>query len=116
MKIDEIIAKIDKPLQPEMPISIIKIVVADAFHTTVIDIESRRRGEDISLIRQVAMYLIRQKTNLSLLATGIQLGDRTPATVSFGYQKIARALNGSPSLKHKISEIEQVLEREGEKL
>ena len=113
MKIDEIIAKIDKPYQPEIPVSIIKVAVADAFYTTVVALESRGRGEDIALIRQVAMYLIRQKTNLSLSATGKQLGGRTPATVSFGYQKIANALKSNPSLKRKVSKIEQVLEGYG---
>lgn len=107
-KIDEIISKIDKPYQPEIPVSVIKIAVADAFHTTVIALESRGRNKEIALSRQVAMYLIRQKTNLSLLATGKQLGDRTPATVSFGYQKIANAFESNPFLKRKVSEIEQV--------
>lgn len=112
MKIDEIIAKIDTPIQTEIPVSTIKAAVANVFHTTVTALESRARNEDIALIRQVAMYLLRQKTALTLFAIGKHLGDRTPATVAFGYQKIANALGGSTCLNRKISEIEKILEVE----
>lgn len=110
--LDRIIDKIEKPYipkEPEVPVSLIKVAVADAFYTTVATLEGKGRDESIALTRQVAMYLIRQKTDLSLDATGRQLGNRTPATVSFGYQKIAKALKKRPSLRRKISEIEQIL-------
>ncbi len=117
MKLGEIIKKIEKPylpVEPEIPVSLIKTVVAEAFYSTVYELESKRRDENTALVRQVAMYIIRQKTNLSLSAIGKQLGDRTSATVSFGYQKIAGALRTTPSLRRKISEIEQVLHRSRE--
>ncbi len=113
MTVDEIIARIEKPYQPEIPeipMSTIKLAVADAFYTTVKELESKGRDELIALPRQVTMYLIRQKTNSSLATIGRELGGRTPATASFGYQKIANALKSSPSLRRKISEIEQVLD------
>ena len=112
MDVDRIINKIEKPYIPkipEVPVSLIKAAVADAFYTTVEGIESKGRDECLTLTRQVAMYLIRQKTNLSLEAVGLELGYRTPSTVSFGYQKIAGALKNNPSLRRKVSEINQVL-------
>jgi len=113
-KVDKIIARIEKPYQPEIPeipVSTIKLAVADAFYTTVKELESKGRGDEhLTLTRQVAMYLIRQRTDSSFTAIGRILGDRTPATVSFGYQKIANALEKNPSLRRKLSEIEQVLD------
>ncbi|KKN60097.1 hypothetical protein LCGC14_0535660 [marine sediment metagenome] len=109
MKPDQIITLRDKPCQIELPAADIKAAVADAFSVSVEVLESKGREDYIALARQVAMYLIRQNTSLSLLETGSYLGDRSPATVSFGYQKIANALNDNPCLKGKVDEIKRVL-------
>jgi len=88
------------------PHLIIEAVVA-SFQLTPQDLKSRKRDKETALARQVAMYLIRQEANWSLTQIGKELGDRSPATVSHAYEKIANDINNSPYLRRKISDIQQ---------
>ena len=91
---------------PISPSLIIEAVV-NGFQLSPSDLKSRKRNETTALARQVAMYLIRQETNFSLARTGQELGNRSPATVSHAYQKIADDIANSPSLRRKVFEIQQ---------
>ena len=91
---------------PITPRLIIEAVV-NSFQLSPADLKSRKRDEATALARQVAMYLIRQETDCSLAKTGQELGNRSPATVTYAYQKIANDINNNPSLKRKIFEIQR---------
>lgn len=97
----------DKPV-PVTP-ALIKEAVANGFQLTLSDLKGRKRDEATALARQVAMYLIRQDTDCSLAETGRELGGRSPATVSHAYQKIAGAINDSPSLRRKLTDIRKTI-------
>lgn len=88
------------------PLLIIEAVV-NTFQLTPTDLKSRKKDEATVLARQVAMYLMRQETDCSLDEVGKQLGGRSPATVSYAYQKIATSLNDCPSLQRKVYDIQQ---------
>ncbi len=90
-------------------LNLIVEAVVNSFQLTPSDLKSRKRDEATALARQVAMYLIRQETNCSLAKIGQELGGRSPATVSYAYQKIANDINNSPSLRRKISDIQQAI-------
>ncbi len=90
------------------PLLIIEAVV-NSFQLTPTDLKSRKKDEATVLARQVAMYLIRQETDCSLDEVGKELGGRSPATVSYSYQKIATSLNDCPSLQRKVFDIQQRL-------
>ncbi len=94
--------------KPVTPLLIIEAVV-NSFQLTPTDLKSRKKDESTVLARQVAMYLIRQETDCSLEQVGQELGGRSPATVSYAYQKIATSLNDCPSLQRKVFEIQQRL-------
>ena len=81
--------------------------VVNSFQLTPADLKGRKRDEATALARQVTMYLIRQETDYSLAEIGRELGGRSPATISHAYQKIASVLNNSPSLRHKVFDIQQ---------
>lgn len=81
--------------------------VADSFQLATVDLTSRRRNKETALARQVAMYLIKQETNYSLVQIGKELGGRNPSTVSHACEKIANDINASPRLKRKIFDIQQ---------
>jgi len=87
--------------------SLIMEAVVTSFQSTPADLKSRKRNEATVLARQVAMYLIRQETDCSLAEVGQELGGRSPATVSYAYQKIASDINNSPSVRRKIFDIQQ---------
>jgi len=93
---------------PVTPHLIMEAVV-NSFQLTPSDLKGRKRDEATALARQVAMYLIRQETDCSLAEIGQELGGRTPATVSYSYQKIAEDINNSPSLRRKVFEIQREL-------
>lgn len=81
---------------------IILKAVAEVFDLDLSELVGRRRTSDVALARQVAMYLIRQETNLSLDAVGNLLGERRPATVSHGYQVVAKALESNANISGKV--------------
>jgi chromosomal replication initiator protein len=83
--------------------------VVEHFQITPSDLKGRKRDEATVLARQVAMYLLRQETDCSLAEIGKELGGRTPATVSYAYQKIAKDINNNPSFQRKIFDIRQEL-------
>jgi len=91
---------------PITPGRIIEAVV-NSFQLTPSDLRGRKRDEATALARQVAMYLIRQETNCSLAEVGQELGDRSPATISHAYQKIATDINNNPSLRRRIFDIQR---------
>jgi len=81
--------------------------VANSFQIATADLKSRRRDQETALARQVAMYLIKQETNCSLIQIGRELGGRNPSTVSHACEKIANDVNASPHLRRKILDIQQ---------
>ena len=81
--------------------------VANSFQIAPVDLKSRRRDKETALARQVAMYLIKQETNYSLVQIGKELGGRNPSTVSHACEKIANDINASPHLRRKILDIQQ---------
>lgn len=92
-----------------MTISVGSIIdmVADTFDLTASELKNKRRDAATVLARQVAMYVIRQETDFSLAEVGKELGGRSPATITYGYVKIATLLPKSPSLREKVAVIQQ---------
>jgi chromosomal replication initiator protein len=97
----------NEPKTASITPSLIMEAVVNNFQLTPSDLKSRKRDEATALARQVTMYLIRQETDCSLAEIGRELGGRSPATVSYAYQKIASDINNSPSLRRKILDIQQ---------
>jgi chromosomal replication initiator protein len=66
--------------------------VAAAFGTQTSELVGKRRDKETALARQVAMYLMREETSVSLSEIGDFLGGRDHSTVSHGYEKISHSL------------------------
>lgn len=92
-------------------VNLTKIVekVADSFQLSVEDLKSRKRGKNIIIARQIAMYLIRQETGASLSQISKELGDREPITISQACKKIASDVESNSSLRQQVTEIQQDL-------
>jgi chromosomal replication initiator protein len=71
------------------PEIIIKIV-AQAYQLEVEDLLSNSRRREISLARQVGMYLMRQHTDLSLPRIGQAFGGKDHTTVMYSCDKITQ--------------------------
>ncbi len=93
---------------PPSPALIAEAVAAD-FQISLSDLKGRKRNEATVLARQVSMYLIRQETDRSLSEIGRELGGRSPATISYAYEKIANCINNDPHLRRQVFNIQQKL-------
>ncbi len=66
----------------------IQKTVCDHFALKIADIKAKKRTKEIALPRQVAMYLSRQLTNLSLNDIGKSFGGKDHATVLYACKQI----------------------------
>jgi len=102
------IANKEPQLAPISP-HLITETVAGTFQLTLNDLRGRRRDEATVQARQMCMYLMRQETECSLSEIGRELGDRSPATISYAYEKMSNAINNDQHLKRQVFNIQQKL-------
>ena len=79
--------------------------VADHFNLTAEELIAKRKDRKTTLARDVAIYLMREGYNFSLIEIGRELGGRNHATILHGYEKIASELSINPNLSKQIEEI-----------
>ncbi|MFY9814102.1 MAG: chromosomal replication initiator protein DnaA [Dehalococcoidales bacterium] len=102
------IASKEPKLAPITP-HLITETVAGTYQLTLSNLRGRRRDEVTAQARQICMYLMRQETECSLSEIGRELGDRSPATISYAYEKMSDAINNDPHLKRQVFNIQQKL-------
>jgi len=95
-----------EPIAPVTPSQIIE-AVASFCKLTIPALTGRDRHERWVLARQVAVYLIRQETDLTLAQIGKEIGGRNPSTINFAYGKIANLLLTDDILKMAIHSIQK---------
>jgi chromosomal replication initiator protein len=83
--------------------------VAAHYKVALKDLRGRARTKEIVLPRQVAMYLIREETSVSLVDIGQTLGGRDHTTVMHGIEKIERELTADPTLRSQMMAIREAL-------
>lgn len=86
-------------------IALIKDVVAEHYGIKLEDFNSKRRHRSISYPRQIAMYLSRELTDLSLPKIGTEFGGRDHTTVIHAHEKITKDIDSNPNTENKIEEI-----------
>jgi chromosomal replication initiator protein len=86
-------------------ISIEKIIetTAEHFHLTASDLCGKRRTKDIAFARQVAMYLARELTELSLPKIGEGFGGRDHTTVLYATRKIEKLITKENDIKMMVN-------------
>jgi chromosomal replication initiator protein len=94
----EVAREVLKDLFPDgagRPITIeqIQAAVCEAFRVSLADLKGDKRSQDIVYPRQVAMYLARELTDLSLPKIGAKFGGRDHSTVIHAKDKISKLLN-----------------------
>ncbi|MBU5668470.1 chromosomal replication initiator protein DnaA [Peptoniphilus sp. MSJ-1] len=83
----------------------IKSEVAKKYGLTVDDLNSRKRTKQIAYPRQIAMYITRELTDLSLPKIGDVFGGRDHSTVIHAYDKISADLESDPIFKIEITNL-----------
>ncbi|MFL0250097.1 chromosomal replication initiator protein DnaA [Clostridium neuense] len=89
----------------QITIESIQDVVASYFNIKIDDFKSARRTRNITYPRQIAMYLCRKLTDMSLPKIGEEFGGRDHTTVIHAYEKISAGLKEDEELKYTIKEI-----------
>ena len=78
---------------------------ATYFKLTVDDLYGSSRSQAVATARQIAMYLCRERTSLSLPKIGQLFGNRDHTTVMYAYKKISELMKERRSIYNQVSEI-----------
>jgi ATPase involved in DNA replication initiation len=89
----------------QVTIGLIQEVVANYYNLQISDFKSARRTRNVAFPRQIAMYLSRKLTDMSLPKIGEEFGGRDHTTVIHAYEKISGNLKVDESLQNAVSEL-----------
>lgn len=100
---------ISKKQGKNITIDSIQDVVSSYFNLRVEDFKSQRRTRNVAYPRQIAMYLSRKLTDMSLPKIGEEFGGRDHTTVIHAYEKISENLKTDEGLQSTIDDITKKL-------
>lgn len=84
--------------------------VAQYYKISENSILSKKRTKEIAFARQVAMYLAKQLTNLTLETIGLNFGGKDHATVLYAYNSIKELLKKDSTIQNQVLEIKEMLQ------
>ena len=96
-------------MEKQITIDAIQKTVAEHFELRLADMTSRRRPINVAYPRQLAMYLSRQHTRLSLMEIGEAFGGRDHGTVIHACKKIKQSMDQDPEIKKLLDLLEHNL-------
>ncbi len=83
--------------------------VADYYGVNLDQLRSSKRDRAIVVPRQIAMFLIREETDISLLRIGAELGGRDHSTVLHACVKITRELAENDEMRREINAVREMI-------
>ena len=89
----------------DVSIKKIKDAISSMFGISIEDIDSKKRTRSIAYPRQIAMYLSRELTDLSLPKIGQEFGGRDHTTVLHAYDKISLAIKNNEDTKKIVDKL-----------
>ena len=107
MTLTEIVLKdlIPEGGEPEITAALIIAQTAAYFGLSIDDLTGPSRGRHLVMARQIAMYLTRELTDLSLPKIGAQFGNRDHTTVMYADRKINQLLAERRAVFNQVSEL-----------
>ena len=72
-------------------------------------LKGQKRDKAIVVPRQIAMFLMREETDVSLLRIGAELGGRDHSTVLHACDKITRESAGNDELRREIAAVRELI-------
>lgn len=96
----------------EVTINNIIELVAKTFGVSPEDIHSDRKSAKISNARQIAMYIVREVTNLSLEEIGNQFGGKKHSTVLYSIESAECKMDGNPILKSTVYDLMKTIKEQ----
>jgi chromosomal replication initiator protein len=93
----------------QVTIESIQTAVAKYFGLRVQDLKSTSRARKVALPRQIAMYLCRKYTPISLREIGTYFGGKDHSTIIHALEKVETAIDSDLSLREKVEGIQGLL-------
>jgi chromosomal replication initiator protein len=84
---------------------IILNAITETFKISVEELKGNSRRREISVARQIGMYLMRQHTDLSLPRIGEEFGGKDHTTVMYSCEKISQLQQQDPQLVQTLSQL-----------
>ena len=88
--------------------------VADMYNVSIEDMKGSSRRREISQSRQIAMYLMRQHTDLSLPRIGEEFGGKDHTTVMYSCDKITKTSAKDPELSQALRQLSDRINMAGQ--
>jgi len=88
----------DRPIT----VDVIQKVVSDYFRIKLAELKSRKRTKEVAFPRQVAMYLCKQLTELSLADIGSGFGGKDHSTVIHACKQIRKKMESNIEVSRKV--------------
>ncbi len=99
----------DAMIHRHISVDDIQKVVAQLFDLRISDITGRRRTAQVAHCRQIAMYLCRKLTSLSLQDIGSAFGGRDHGTVIHASKTIESKIVTDPEVRRLVTQVERAL-------
>ncbi len=93
----------------ELSAEMVRALVATRFGQTVDALVSKKRTKELTVPRQVAMYLIREELDLPLVEIGKLFGGRDHSTVIHSIQKVEEDLQADEAFRERVEAIRRSL-------
>ncbi|WP_312814755.1 chromosomal replication initiator protein DnaA [Sedimentibacter sp.] len=93
----------------KITINDIKEVIANYYNISIEDLVSKRKTKNIAYPRQIAMYIGRKLTDLSLPKLGEEFGGRDHSTVLHAYNKVEEDIENSQEVKKSVDDLISML-------
>lgn len=100
---------ISDPGDQEITATLIQAQTASYFNITVDQLCSASRSRQFSEARQIAMYLCRELTELSLPQVGKLFGGRDHTTVMHAAKKISQSMKNQPAIYDAVNELTNLI-------
>jgi chromosomal replication initiator protein len=83
--------------------------VSDYYSVPLEALQGQKRDKAIVMPRQIAMFLMREETDVSLLRIGAELGGRDHSTVLHACDKISREVANNDELRREIAAVRELI-------
>lgn len=110
LAVDALKDSINKGYSEKNSINRIQRIVAEHFQITVEDMKSKKRSANLTVPRQIAMYLCRTLTDESFPKIGIDFGGKDHSTVMHSVEKVEREIKTNKELSNIIEKIKKEIE------
>lgn len=90
-----------------VPVTVERIIseIGRTYGVSVADIRSTKRSSQISNARQIAIYVVREITQMSLSAIGIEFGGRDHSTIVYAIGQVEKTMQKDTHYKETIDDI-----------